>query len=183
MSLAPASLLSLLNVVKGRLRRSSREQMTEVRGNCGQSRTVQAIRQDLYPYRITDNFNSLQRKSCPDGMIARREVNTELLVQRDRDVVELKARRQRPYGTINHDGVWPLIPLAVELDFADLLHLRWWKCEHASALISYVYFESRYFICVPEAFVGPQPALQTLGCFAPGRFAPGRILLRCYQPR
>jgi hypothetical protein len=76
-----------------------------------------------------------------------------------------------------------MIPLAIKLDSADLLDVRWRKGEHASAKILYVYLESGYFVCLPEAFVGPQPALQTFGCSAPGGFAPGRSLLRCYQPR
>lgn len=75
-----------------------------------------------------------------------------------------------------------MIPLAVELDFTDLLHVRWWKGEHALTMVSDVQFKGRYFIRLPNALVQPQPALKALHRFAPGGFAPGGVVLRWNQP-
>lgn len=70
-----------------------------------------------------------------------------------------------------------MIPLAIELDSAYLLDVRWRKCKHSPAIIFYVYFESGRFARLPNTFVGPQPALEALIHFAPGWLSPGVSIL------
>ena len=57
----------------------------------GRSPILRTNRQDLYPYRITYNFDSLQSEGNANDVPAGRYLDAELFVECDRDVVELKA--------------------------------------------------------------------------------------------
>lgn len=77
-----------------------------------------------------------------------------------------------------------MIPPAVELDSADLLDVRWRKGEHASTLVSHVYFEGECFALLPNAFIRSQPTPQAFGYLAPGRFSPGLSVVKPrFKPR
>jgi hypothetical protein len=81
--------ISPRGVQKGKAKQS---QFPGAQRSYGRSPFLWINRQDLYPYQIAYNFDSLQGEGNANDVPAGRYLDAEFFVQHDRDVVELKAR-------------------------------------------------------------------------------------------